>query len=104
MRIFIWIPFIFSIFHGYSQDLDIGSLAVLVETGYGSGSGFYLADKSKNSIYFVTAAHVLVDKRNNFYADSVYLISYKKDSQKDQRDKSEEHTSELQSRGHLVCR
>jgi hypothetical protein len=38
---------------------DIGSLAVLVQTKMGSGSGFYLADTSKNYICFVTASHVV---------------------------------------------
>jgi len=66
---------------------DIGSVAVLVQTATGSGSGFYLSDTVTNSLYFVTASHVLVDpQRKSIYTDSIILVSYKKNSQRDNRD------------------
>lgn len=68
------------------KETDFGSLAVLVQTAKSSGSGFYLTDTSSNSLYFVTACHVLVDPNGNFISDSIHLVSYKKNSQVDSRD------------------
>jgi hypothetical protein len=70
-----------------SNDRDIGSIAVLIQTSVGSGSGFYIQDTSKHFVCLVTACHVLIDQKQNIpYCDSILLISYKKNSQKDNRD------------------
>ena len=72
--------------NSYSQT-DVGSNAVLIQTGGGSGSGFYLSDTSKSSIYLITACHVLINPQNGtLYSDSILLISYKKNSQVDDKD------------------
>lgn len=90
MRFFIFISLLILSKNCYSQtsnQIDIGSLAVLVQSGNGSGSGFYLTDSSKDYMCFVTASHVLVNPQNNqLYSDSIFLISYKKKSQRDNRD------------------
>ena len=65
---------------------DVGTLAVLVQTNFNSGSGFYLADTVTNFVNLVTACHVLFTKNGQPYSDSVYLISYKKNSQSDSKD------------------
>lgn len=74
----------------YSQpknDIDIGSMAVLIQTRAGSGSGFYIQDTTKQFICFVTASHVIINpQKNELNSDSVLLISYKRNSQRDNRD------------------
>jgi|SRR6185437_6713707 len=65
---------------------DIGTLAVLIQTELGSGSGFYLKDTVKNYVCLVTACHVIVNKQNKVLSDSILFISYKKNSQRDDRD------------------
>jgi len=90
MRLFLSSLFITFFSNCYSQNtnqIDVGSLAVLVQAGNSSGSGFYLVDSTKDYICFVTASHVLVDPQKNLpYSDSIFLISYKKNSQRDNRD------------------
>lgn len=90
MRLFLSSLFIAFLSNCYSQNTnqkDVGSLAVLVQAGNSSGSGFYLVDSTKGYICFVTASHVLVDPQKNLpYSDSIFLISYKKNSQRDNRD------------------
>lgn len=76
--------------NGHSQsydDIDIGSIAVQIQSATGSGSGFYIEDTSKHFIYFVTACHVIIDPKTNLlFSDSIMIISYKKNSQRDNRD------------------
>ncbi|MBS1598856.1 MAG: trypsin-like peptidase domain-containing protein [Bacteroidetes bacterium] len=90
MRFYLFIFFLILFGNCYSQNtnqIDVGSLAVLVQSGNGSGSGFYLTDSTKDYMCFVTASHVLVDPQTNqLYSDSILLISYKKNSQRDSRD------------------
>ena len=53
--------FVFSL-KAYSQpknDNDIGSMAILIQTRAGSGSGFYIQDTTKQFICFVTASMLL---------------------------------------------
>src|SRR5690625_6014612 len=47
--------------------------------------------------------HVLRQKQEN-HKDKSQQIRYTKRAPRTRRQRSEEHTSELQSRGHLVCR
>jgi S1-C subfamily serine protease len=71
----------------FSQSIDIGSYAVLVQTSSGSGSGFYLTDTINNFLYFITACHVLVNPQTGkIHSDMINLISYKNNSQRDERD------------------
>jgi len=76
--------------NGFSQitdDVDLGSIAVLIQSVGGSGSGFYLQDSSKHFICLITACHVIINPNQNvLYSDSVLFTSYKKNSQKDNRD------------------
>lgn len=84
--------FVILIFPGFSfsqtsNNIDLGSIAVLLQNSTGSGSGFYLQDTSKHYIYLVTACHVIVNQQNGkFFEDSLLFISYKKNSQRDSRD------------------
>lgn len=70
-----------------ADEIDIGSVAVLIQTAIGSGSGFYIQDSSKHFICLVTACHVIINPQQNvLYSDSILFISYKKNSQRDNRD------------------
>lgn len=70
-----------------ANKIDIGSIAVLIQTKTGSGSGLYIQDTTKQFISLVTAAHVLINPpKNELYSDSILFISYKKNSQRDNRD------------------
>ena len=69
------------------DNTDIGSVAVLIQTKTGSGSGFYLEDTSKHFVCLVTACHVIINPQTGeLYSDTILLISYKKNSQRDNRD------------------
>src|SRR5690625_6302200 len=76
-------------FHGTKAELKIGDL---LETQYVSN---YQTKKS-NHIYFTAtldAAKWGAELATSGLKERIYLV-----------ERSEEHTSELQSRGHLVCR
>jgi hypothetical protein len=65
MKAFLSIIFLAFYASSYAQtstdQADIGSPAVLVQTKAGSGSGFYLTDSTKNYICLVTASHIVID-------------------------------------------
>src|SRR5690625_6852594 len=61
--------------------------------------GFELAEKLQGKIYLI---HVLADL--NYYNVSYPMFFGYDFNQISWNPRSEEHTSELQSRGHLVCR
>ena len=90
MKYLLYLTFLFTCVKTYSQaksDIDIGSVAVLIQTSSGSGSGFYLQDSSRKFICLVTACHVLMDlQKSSLYSDTAIFISYKKNSQRDGRD------------------
>lgn len=85
MKKIVFIFFIFLSIKSYSQN-DFGSLAVLIQTNVGSGSGFYLGDSTTESLYLVTACHVLLKPDGNLQSDSILIISYKSNSQSNAKD------------------
>ena len=93
----------FSIKAQPSQLPDLGSYAILAQAGGFSGSGFYMFDSSYASFYFITAAHVLANPQTKvFYSDSLYLVSYRENSQKDRKDRLRISLSNAYRRGKLL--
>lgn len=90
MKYILCLTFLLSRIISFSQiknDIDIGSVAVLIQTSSGSGSGFYIQDSSRKFVSLVTAGHVLIDlQKSLLYSDTALFISYKKNSQRDNRD------------------
>ena len=90
MKYILFLTFLLFSINGISQtknDIDIGSVAVLIQTSTGSGSGFYIQDSSRKFICLVTACHVIIDlQKSILYSDTALFISYKKNSQRDSRD------------------
>lgn len=68
----------FSAFSQYSVDPRIRASSLIIQSNFGSGSGFLLRDTSTNYLYIVTAQHVIIaNTQQNGVPDSILITGYR---------------------------